>query len=93
MRSSLDWSYDWLPEQERVILRRLSILKGDFTLDQATAAALGDDVEPSGIADSVAGLVAKSLISADISGKKTSYRLLETTRAYALEKLRQRPDR
>ncbi|SDS45029.1 ATP-binding protein [Bradyrhizobium canariense] len=93
LRSTLDWSYERLSEQERIILRRLSILKGDFTLDQATAAALSDDVEPSGITDSVASLVAKSLISADISGTKTSYRLLETTRAYALDKLRQRPDR
>jgi len=89
LRSMLDWSYDWLSEQERMILRRLSVLKGDFTLEQATAAALSDDVEASAVSDSIAGLVTKSLILADIAGIEPIYRLLETTRAYALEKLRE----
>jgi predicted ATPase/DNA-binding winged helix-turn-helix (wHTH) protein len=87
LRSMLDWSYDRLPERERIILRRLSILKGDFTLEQAAAAA-SDDVEVLDVRDGVASLVGKSLISADVAGKKTLYRLLETTRAYALEKSR-----
>jgi predicted ATPase/DNA-binding winged helix-turn-helix (wHTH) protein len=89
LRSMLDWSYDWLPERERMILRRLSVLKGDFTLEQATAAALSDDVEASAVSDGVARLVTKSLILADVAGSEPVYRLLETTRAYALEKLRE----
>jgi len=83
----LDWSYDWLPEPERIILRRLSILKSDFTLEHAIAVAADDDIEASGVADGLASLVTKSLVAADIAGKEPLYRLLETTRAYALEKL------
>ena len=88
LRSMLDWSYDRLSERDRIVLRRLSILKGDFTLEQATAAAASDDVEALDVREGVASLVGKSLISADIAGEKTLYRLLETTRAYASEKLR-----
>jgi predicted ATPase/DNA-binding winged helix-turn-helix (wHTH) protein len=89
LRSMLDWSYNWLLEPERVILRRLSILKGDFTLEQAVAVAANDDIEASRVADGLAGLVTKSLVAADIAGKEPVYRLLETTRAYALEKLQE----
>jgi predicted ATPase len=89
LRSMLDWSYDRLSEWERIILCRLSILKGDFTLEQATAAASIDDVEASGVMDGVASLVSKSLLAADIAGKNPLYRFLETTRAYALEKLKE----
>ncbi|MDH2347448.1 winged helix-turn-helix domain-containing protein [Bradyrhizobium sp. SSUT77] len=89
LRSMLDWSYDWLPEQERMVLRRLSAVKGEFTLEQATAAASTEDMEASAVSDSVANLVTKSLILADIAGSEPVYRLLETTRAYALEKLRE----
>ena len=89
LRSMLDWSYDWLPEQERMVLRRLSAVKSEFTLEQATAAASTEDMEASAVSDSVANLVTKSLISADIVGSEPVYRLLETTRAYALEKLRE----
>jgi predicted ATPase/DNA-binding winged helix-turn-helix (wHTH) protein len=89
LRSMLDWSYDWLPETERVILRRISILIGDFTLEQAVAVAGGEDIEACDVADGIASLVTKSLITADISGKEPLYRLLETTRAYALEKLQE----
>jgi len=88
LRSMLDWSYDWLPETERIILRRLSILNGDFTLERAIAVAANDDIESCGVADGIAGLVAKSLVVADVAGKEPVYRMLETTRAYALEKLR-----
>jgi predicted ATPase/DNA-binding winged helix-turn-helix (wHTH) protein len=87
LRSMLDWSYDWLPEKERLILRRISVLDGEFTLEHAFAAATNDDLEVSDVADGIASLVTKSLVSADIAGKEPQYRLLETTRAYAFEKL------
>jgi predicted ATPase len=89
LRSMLDWSYDRLPERERIILRRLSILKGDFTLEQAIAAAAIDGVEAFSVMDGVVSLVGKSLLAADTAGKKPSYRFLEMTRAYALEKLKE----
>jgi predicted ATPase len=92
LRSMLDWSYDWLTEPERSILRRVSILEGSFTLEEAIAVAANDDIEASDVADVVASLVTKSLVTIDLAGKEPVYRLLETTRAYALEKLQKSGD-
>jgi predicted ATPase/DNA-binding winged helix-turn-helix (wHTH) protein len=87
MRATLDWSYDLLSESERVVLRRLGVFVGAFTLDAASAVAAGVDIPASEVADSVANLVGKSLVSANVGGALVHYRLLETTRAYAREKL------
>jgi predicted ATPase/DNA-binding winged helix-turn-helix (wHTH) protein len=85
LRATLDWSYDLLPEPEALVLRHLSIFVGDFLLDGAIAVA--SDRIQGDVTDQVANLVAKSLIVADIRGDRPHYRLLDTTRAYALEKL------
>ena len=87
MRATLDWSYELLSESERVVLRRLGVFVGPFTLDAASAVAAGVDITASEVADSVANLVGKSLVSTDVGGAIVYYRLLETTRAYAREKL------
>src|SRR6266446_2623944 len=87
MRATLDWSYDLLPESERVVLRRLGVFVGPFTLDAASAVAASVDIPASEVADSVANLVGKSLLAADVGGAIVHYRLLETTRAYARDKL------
>jgi len=87
MRATLDWSYELLSESERVVLRRLGVFVGAFTLDAVSAVATSADIPASDIADSVANLVGKSLLSADVSVVIVRYRLLETTRAYAREKL------
>ena len=87
LAAALDWSYDFLPRDERVILRDLSVFAGAFTLESAGAVAAGAGLKTSQIIDGVANLVGKSLISADVSGTITQYRLLETTRAYARQKL------
>jgi predicted ATPase/DNA-binding winged helix-turn-helix (wHTH) protein len=84
--AALDWSYQLLPEEERKALRRLSVFAGDFLLDAATAVAA--DPGSYGIVDQVANLVGKSLIAADPRGKVAQYRLLDTTRLYAFEKLK-----
>src|SRR5262249_8237542 len=81
LTAALDWSYEFLPEDERVLLRRLSVFSSVFTLDSACAVANSDVVE------GVANLVAKSLVSADVGGAVVQYRLLDTTRAYAMQKL------
>jgi predicted ATPase len=87
LAAALDWSYEFLPEQERIILRRLSVFAGVFTLESATAVAQGSGVTVPEVIEGVANLVAKSLVSADIGGAVVQYRLLDTTRAYALQKL------
>src|SRR6266568_1019705 len=87
MRATLDWSHELLSESERVVLRRLGVFVGAFTLDAASAVAASVDIPPSEVVDSVASLVDKSLLSTNVTGTIVRYRLLETTRAYAREKL------
>src|SRR5229473_1702046 len=87
LRATLDWSYELLPEHERAVLRRLAIFAGGFTLQAASAVAADDEIAALEVVDCVANLVTKSLVTADSGGEKVRYRLLETTRAYALEKL------
>jgi predicted ATPase/DNA-binding winged helix-turn-helix (wHTH) protein len=84
--ATLDWSYELLSETEARALRHLAVFNGDFSLD-AAAAVMGN-LDTVTVADSLAGLVVKSLVAADIQAGDDHYRLLDTTRAYALEKLR-----
>ena len=83
LRAAMDWSYDLLPDVEKVILRRLSVFQGDFTMDAAGVVAEDDDVGVLEVFEGVANLAAKSLVATDIGGEVTYYRLLDTTRAYA----------
>jgi predicted ATPase len=87
LRATLDWSYELLPEPECVVLRRLAIFAGSFTLASASAVAASDEISGSDVIDCVAKLITKSLVVADSANATVHYRLLETTRAYALEKL------
>jgi predicted ATPase len=87
LRATLDWSYELLTQPERVVLRRLAIFAGGFTLQDASAIAADDEVAASEVVDCVANLVLKSLVTVDSIGAILRYRLLETTRAYALERL------
>jgi predicted ATPase/DNA-binding winged helix-turn-helix (wHTH) protein len=89
LRATLDWSYQLLPEPERAVLRRLAIFAGGFTLEAASTVAATSEIACSDVVDCAANLVAKSLLAADLRGATGWYRLLETTRAYALEKLMQ----
>ncbi len=84
--AALDWSYQLLREEERAVLRRLSVFAGDFSLEAAVAVAA--DPGPSEIVDHIANLVGKSLVAADPRGEAAQYRLLDTTRLYASEKLK-----
>jgi predicted ATPase/DNA-binding winged helix-turn-helix (wHTH) protein len=87
LAAALDWSYEALPEDERTVLRRLSVLVGDFTLEAANAIIAGDENASADVVGILADLVDKSLVSADVGGSVVDYRLLDTTRAYAREKL------
>ena len=85
--ATLDWSYGLIEESEQVALRRLAIFAGPFSLQGALAVA-ADDREPGDqIVDALGQLVAKSLVSARPEGVFTRYRLLDTTKAYAMQKL------
>ena len=87
LRASVDWSHALLTESERVLFRRLAVFFGGFDLDAAQAIAGIGDVERYQTLDVLTLLVDKSLVVADDTGTRTRYRLLETVRQYALEKL------
>jgi predicted ATPase/class 3 adenylate cyclase/DNA-binding CsgD family transcriptional regulator len=87
LRASVDWSHALLTEPERVLFRRLAAFMGGFDLSAAQSVCGGGDVERYQVLDQLALLVDKSLVVADESGSRTRYRLLETVRQYALEKL------
>jgi predicted ATPase/class 3 adenylate cyclase len=83
----IDWSYDLLTPQEQTLFTRLGIFAGGCTLDAATAICTGDGIEELDVLDLLASLTDKSLVVADTAGEHERYHLLESTRAYALEKL------
>nr|WP_249148865.1 winged helix-turn-helix domain-containing protein [Bradyrhizobium manausense] len=84
--AALDWSYDLLPATESAILRRLSVFVGRFTPEAAASVAAGDGLSAAATMEAIDNLVTKSLIAP--SGARTlRYRLLDTTRTYALGKL------
>ena len=87
LRASVDWSYALLTEPERVLFRRLAAFMGGFDLGGAQAVAGGGEVERYQVLDQLALLVDKSLVVAENTSGRTRYRLLETVRQYALEKL------
>jgi predicted ATPase/class 3 adenylate cyclase/DNA-binding CsgD family transcriptional regulator len=87
LRASVDWSHALLTEPERVLFRRLAVFLGGFDLDAAQTVAGGGDVQRYQVLDQLTLLVDKSLVVADDTGGRTRYRLLETVRQYALEKL------
>jgi predicted ATPase/DNA-binding CsgD family transcriptional regulator len=87
LRASVDWSHALLTEPERVVFRRLAVFLGGFDLDAAQSVAGGGDVERYQVLDLLTLLVDKSLVVAENTGGRMRYRLLETVRQYALEKL------
>ncbi|TFV80460.1 ATPase [Bradyrhizobium frederickii] len=86
LAAALDWSYDLLPPAESAALRRLSVFAGPFAPEAAAAVASGDGLSTSETLEAIDSLITKSLISP--SGSRTlHYRLLDTTRTYALGEL------
>ncbi|MBV8615337.1 MAG: hypothetical protein JOY66_16450, partial [Acetobacteraceae bacterium] len=93
LRATLDWSHELLAEPERVILRRLAIFNGHFSLEAAIKVVASPEMTPWEVVDGLSSLVAKSLVSADVERRIARYRLLDTTRAYCLEKLSESGER
>ncbi|MEH2472649.1 putative ATPase [Nitrobacteraceae bacterium AZCC 2161] len=87
LRATLDWSYELLPEPERLVMRRLAVFAGDFTAEAASVIAAGGEITASDVVRSLANLVTKSLVTLGAGSVIAHHRSHETTRAYALEKL------
>ena len=90
LNAMLDWSYSLLSEREKLVLCRLSVFVGAFTLQAAGSVASETEVDDADVIDAVASLVVKSLVSTAVINEFTYYRLLDTTRAYAAAKLAER---
>src|ERR671916_1683038 len=87
LHATMDWSHDLLPDEERALFRRLSVFAGGFTLEAAESVCAGEDLERGEVLELLSHLVDKSLgVAREVSGE-ARYRLLETVRQYAREKL------
>ncbi len=93
LRATLDWSHDLLREDERLLLAQLSVFAGGWTLDAAEAVCAGDGIAATQVLELLASLESKSLLlleDADTPEDQGRYRLLETVRQYAAERLHER---
>jgi predicted ATPase/DNA-binding winged helix-turn-helix (wHTH) protein len=93
MRTVVDWSYGLLSEDEQLFFRALGIFTGGFTVEAAAAVAMEAGETSIDAIERLANLVAKSLVVADVGGAEPRFRLLDTTRAYATEKLEESGER
>jgi len=89
LAAMLDWSYQLLSTSEQIVLRRLSVFRGGFDLDAASGVASCDRLGRDDVLQAVLSLATKSLISVDTLIEPVRYRLLDTTRAFAMRKLRE----
>ncbi|HSH77655.1 MAG TPA: tetratricopeptide repeat protein [Herpetosiphonaceae bacterium] len=88
LRAAIVWSYTLLTPEEQMLLRRLAVFAAGFTLDTAEAVCAGEGMAEGRMLDALSSLVAKSLVTAETTSRaQARYRLLETIRDYALQKL------
>jgi predicted ATPase/DNA-binding winged helix-turn-helix (wHTH) protein len=87
LQATLDWSYGLLSETEQLVFRRIAIFQAGFDLKAAIAIVSDGDIGAADVLESVLSLADKSLVTVDVADDEVVYRLLETTRAYAVEKL------
>ena len=87
LRASVDWSHELLDAPERVLLRRLGVFQGGFTLDACEAVCADDELDRYAVLDVLTSLVDKSLVLVEEREPSSRYALLETIRHYALELL------
>lgn len=86
LRALIDWSYQLLSEQERLLFRRLAVFVGGWTLESAESVCGFDGIDPGDVLDLLTHLVDKSLVLVETTGKESRYHRLETIRQYAREK-------
>jgi predicted ATPase/DNA-binding SARP family transcriptional activator len=87
LRATVDWSWDLLEEPDRRLLRRLSVFSGGWTVEAAEAVCGGDGLDPAEVLDGLFRLVDRSLVVAAGGGQPARFRMLESLRAYAAERL------
>jgi predicted ATPase/class 3 adenylate cyclase/DNA-binding CsgD family transcriptional regulator len=89
LRASVDWSHELLDDDERVLFRRMAVFAGGWALDAVEEVCAGEQLEGLAILDLLSSLVEKSLVVVEEQGASVRYRLLETVRQYALDRLTQ----
>jgi len=89
LRSTIEWSHALLTEQEQLLFRRLALFAGGFTLDAAEAVSAGGKIAAADVLDLLSGLVDKSLVLLETEALEARYRMLETMRQFARERLEQ----
>ncbi|MEO8696757.1 MAG: hypothetical protein ABI658_24830 [Acidimicrobiales bacterium] len=87
LRAAIDWSYELLESTEATLFTRLAVFAGSFTLDDVEAVASGGTIVADAVLDPLSSLVSRSMVVADEAEDFTRYRLLETMRVYARERL------
>lgn len=87
LQASIDWSHELLSDAERMLLRRLAVFAGGWTLEAAEQVCSGDGIAHPDVLNVLTGLVDKSLIDIEEHEPQTRYRLLETVRQYATARL------
>lgn len=91
LRAVVDWSYELLDDDERLVFERLSVFAGGATLDAARAVCAGeDDVDPAAVEGALGRLVDKSLVTLDGGASGTRFTMLQTLGEYAAERLAER---
>jgi predicted ATPase/class 3 adenylate cyclase len=93
LRATIDWSYSMLDPVEQIVFPRLAVFAGSFDAETAQGVVTGGGVEPWDVVDAIASLVAKSMVTTDdATSGTTRYRLLETMRQYAEDRLEEAGD-
>ena len=87
LRTTLEWSHDLLSPEEQIVLRRLAVFAGPFSMPAAESVAAANDLAADDVLQLTARLIGKSMIAVVPGSHENLYRLLETTRAFMLEKL------
>ncbi len=87
LRAALEWSHALLSEDEQILLRRLAVFAGSFSLPSAEQVCTDDRLPRSDVLDCLGRVVDKSLVQVERAGDRSRYRLLETIRQLARERL------
>jgi predicted ATPase/class 3 adenylate cyclase len=90
LQAAVAWSYELLTEPEKLLLTQLGVFVGGFSLEAVEGVCTGENVDRDLLSDLVASLVRKSLVVATIDDRSSRYRLLETIRAFAIDRLKER---